>query len=81
MNAGCVGYLGCADNCGHVEVTVDGLRRSDANGLVGKQHVLEVVVSRRMNGDSLDAHFAASAQYSQRNLAAVGNYNFFQHVG
>ena len=32
-----------------------------------------------MNCDSLDAHFAARALNAQRDLAAIGYYDFVQH--
>jgi hypothetical protein len=32
-----------------------------------------------MRGHGLDAKFATGAQYAQRNFAAIGNNDFFQH--
>ena len=81
MNAGRVCHFSRADNSGHVQVALARLRRSDTDGLVRQQHVLQIVVGRRVHRDRLDAHLAAGAQNSKRDLATIGNYDFIQHVG
>ncbi len=48
---------------------------------VGQQHVLEAVVGRGVHGDGLDAQLAAGAQDAQRDFAAVGDDDFFEHSG
>ncbi len=74
-----VGDLGGADDRGHVEVGLGRGRTADADGLVGEQHVLQIVVDRGVHRDGLDAHFAAGAQDSQSDFAAVGNDDFIEH--
>ena len=74
-----VGDLGRADDRRHVEVTVARGRRADADGFVGEQHVLQVAVGRGVHGDGLDAELAAGAQDAQRDLAAVGDDDLFEH--
>ena len=76
-----VGDLGGADDGRDVEVAVARGRRADAHRLVGEHHVLRVRVGLRMDGDRLDAHFAAGALDAQRDLAAVGDEDLLEHLG
>src|SRR6516225_1839132 len=71
----------CRDDCRHVEVALRGGRWSDAYRLIRKQHVLEAVVGGGVNGHRLDAQLAARAQDPQRDLAAVGDDDLFDHAG
>ncbi len=71
--------LGSADDRGHVEVAVPGLRRPDADGLVGEQHVLEGAVGGRVHGHRLDAELAARPQDAERYLAAIRDDYLVEH--
>ena len=76
-----IGHLGGADDGGHVQIRQRRLRRPDADGLVRQQHVLGVEIGGRMHRHRLDAELAAGAQNAKRNLAAVGDDDFFDHRG
>src|SRR5690606_26104514 len=76
-----VGDLGRADDRGDVEVALGGGRGTDAHGLVGEQHVLLLAVLLGEDRDGADPELAAGAQDAQRDLAAVGDYDLFQHAG
>ena len=62
-----------------VEIAVARRRRADAHALVGEPHVHGVGVGGRMHGDGLDAELLAGAQHPQRDLAAIGDQDFFKH--
>ena len=79
MNRDCVSDFCGADDRRHVEIGLRRCRTAYADGLVGEQHMFQIVIDRGMYGDGLDAHFPAGAQDSQGNLAAVGNDDFFEH--
>jgi hypothetical protein len=74
-----VGHLGRADDRGHVQVAQLRGRGPDAHAFVGEQHVFETVVGRRVHGDGLDSELLAGAQDAQRDFAAIGNDEFFEH--
>src|ERR1700722_18308104 len=81
MNGDRVGDFGGADDGGHVQIGQCRLRRADADGFVGQQYVLGVEVGGRVHGDSLDAQLAAGTQDSKSDLAAIGDDDFFDHLG
>ena len=74
-----VGNLGRADDRRHVEIGKRRLRRSDAHGFVGEEHVLGVEIGGRMNCHGLDPECAARAQNTKGDLAPVGDDDFFDH--
>ena len=63
----------------NVEIAVARRRRPDADALVGEPHMHGVGVGGRMHGDGRDAELLAGAQHAQRDLAAVGDEDFFEH--
>jgi hypothetical protein len=65
----------------HVEIAAARRRRADAHALVGQPHVHGVGVRGRVHGDRLDAELAARTVDAQRDLAAVGYEDFFEHEG
>ena len=79
MDGDRVGDFGGADDGRHVQVAQRRGRRPDAHRFVGQQHVLEAGVGGGVHGDGLDAQLAAGAQDAQRDLAAIGDDDFFQH--
>ncbi len=62
-----------------VEVAVARGRRADADALVREPHMHGVGVGGRMHRDGRDAEFLAGAQHAQRDLAAIGDEDFFKH--
>ena len=76
-----VGHFSRADQRGHVQVAQIRRRRADTDGLVGELHVLGFLVGFRIDDDRLDAQFAARALDTKRDLATIGNEDFFKHSG
>ena len=73
------GDLAGGEQRGNVQVGILGRRRTDADALVGEPHVHGVVVGGRMHGHGGDAELLASAQNSERDLAAVGDEDLIEH--
>jgi hypothetical protein len=71
-----VGDLRGADDGRDVQVAVAGGGRADADRFVGEQDMLEIAIGLGVDGDGLDAEFAAGALDAQRDLAAVGDEDF-----
>ena len=74
------GDFGGADDRRHVQIAVGAARRADADVLVGKAHVQRVLVGFRIHRDGLDAELAAREDHAQRDLSAVGDQDFLEHV-
>ena len=55
------------------------MRGPDADCLVGEQYVLGIEIGGRVHRDGLDVQFTASAQDPQRDLASIGDDDFFDH--
>ena len=55
-------------------------RRANTDRLIGKQHVLQIIICRGVHGHGLNAHFATGALNTQGNLAAIGYYDFVEHA-
>ena len=72
-----VGDLGGADDGRDVEVAFGGARRADAHRFVGEAHVPWRRGRLRVHRHGLDAERAAGALDAQRDLAAVGDDDFF----
>ena len=62
-----------------VEIAVARRRRADADAFVGEPHMHRVGVGGGMHRDGRDAELLAGAQHAQRDLAAVGDQDFFEH--
>ena len=69
-----------ADHRWNVEIALRQLRRTNADGFVGKLDVQRVPVSLAVNRNSADAQLFAGANHAQGNLAAVRNKDFIEHV-
>ena len=63
----------------HVEITVLGGRRSDADALIGEPHMHGVGVGGGVHRDGRDAEFLARAQNPQCDLAAIGYQDLVEH--
>ena len=74
-----VGDLGGADDAVDLEVAVRAGGAADANGLVGELDVQAFDIRFRVDGNRLDADFAAGAHDAQSDLATVGDENFIEH--
>ena len=62
-----------------VEVALGKTRTADAIRLVGELHMQRVRIGCGVDGDGLDAHIAARADNTDRDLAAVGDEHFIEH--
>src|SRR6185437_13754581 len=81
MNRIHAGDFGGADNGGNIEVTACALRRTDADGAIGKAHVGAVTIGFGIDGDRLDSEFLASAYHANGDLAAVGDQDSLKPHG
>ena len=73
------GNLGGCNQRGNIQITLWRRCRADADGFIGQFDVQAVFIGFGMDGNGGNAHFTAGTQYTQCNLAAVGNQYFFQH--
>ena len=74
-----VGYFCRRNNGRHIEVAEVGRSRANAHGFFGQAHVFGVAVGLGIHHDRLDTQLAAGALDSERDLAAVGDQDFFEH--
>ena len=74
-----VGDLGRADHRWNIQIALGQLRRSDADGFVGKADGQRVPVGFAINRDRADAQFLARANHAQRNLATIGYEDLLEH--
>jgi len=74
------GDLAGGEQIGDVEIAVLGGRRADADALVGEPYMHRVAVGGRMHRNRRDAELLAGAQDPQRDLATIGNEDFFEHA-
>ena len=65
------------DNRRYVQIAVGCRWRSDANGFVGEAHMHGVGIRSRMHRNGLDPHFMRRTVNAKRDLAAVGDKDFF----
>ena len=63
----------------HIEVAVTGPGGTNADGLLGKEHMEGIGVGGGVDSDGLDAHFPAGPQNPRGDFAAVGNEDFLKH--
>ena len=80
MDCVCAGLLRGIDDLLDYEVRLGRGARADVYGRIGVTHVERVTVGVRVDGDGLDAEFAASALDAQCDLATIGEQYSFQHA-
>ena len=68
------------DDLVNVEIAVTRGRRTDADTFVSKAHMHGICVSRRMDGYSRDAQFAAGPQDAQGDFTTVGDEDLVKHL-
>ena len=81
MHGVSAGDLAGGDDLVDVEVAVTRGRRADADALVGEAHMHGVGIRRRMHGNRGDTQLLAGPQDPERDLAAVGDEDFGDHLG
>src|SRR4029077_15134801 len=79
VNGVYVGDFCRADDGRDIEIAQRQLGRANADGFIGKADGQRIAVRFAVNGHGADPQFFAGADYSQGNLAAVGDQNFFEH--
>ena len=67
------------ENRRNIEITLLRRRRPDADALIGEAHMHRLLVRRRVDRDRGDSHLFARAVDSERDLAAIGDKDFFKH--
>ena len=71
--------LGCADHPVDSQIAIGSAGGAHADRLIGQFQIGGIAVGLRENSDRLDAHFPAGPDDPQRDFAAVGNQNAFEH--
>ena len=66
---------------GHAQVGILRAGGADADGLIGELHVQRVAVGLGIDSDRLQAQLFAGPDDAQGDLPAVGDQNFFEHLG
>ena len=79
MNCLCPRFDGTGEHGIVVEVALGKTRAADAIRLVGELHMQRVRIGCGVDGNGLDAHIAARADNTDRDLAAVGDEHFIEH--
>ncbi len=64
---------------GLVQIAVPRGGRSDAHAFIGQAHMHRVGIGGGMHGDGGDAEVPAGAEYPERDFAAIGDQDFFEH--
>ena len=75
-----VGDFRRADDRRDIEIALRQLRRTDADGFIGKAHVQRVAISFAVNGDGADAQLFAGTNDPQGNFSAIGDQDFLEHA-
>src|SRR5262245_37046353 len=71
--------FGCADDGGHVQVTVGAPGRADTDIFVCKAHVQRALIGLRVHSDRLDAELAARKDDPQGHFATIGDQDLLEH--
>ena len=75
------GDLGSGDDAVGLEIAVLARAGADADRLVGELDVHGIDIRLGINRHRMHAEFAAGADDAKRDLAAVGDQDFVEHVG
>src|SRR5262245_14162552 len=81
MNRVNVADLGGTHNPIDSQITLKTGRRTDADRFVGQLDMKRINVRFRIDRQRANAEFFAGADHPQRDLSAVSNQYFFEHVG
>ena len=79
MNRVHVSNFGGADYGGNVEITLGQLRRSNADGFIGKTHMQRISVGIAVDRHRADAELLAGANDPQSDFTTIGNQDLFEH--
>ena len=74
------GNLGRAQDVGNISVAESGIRRPDADLLVGCAHMEARYIGLGKDGDGLDSKFLTGTNYAERDLTAIGYQHFLEHA-
>ena len=74
-----VGDFRRADDAVGAHVAVRALGAADADGLVGQLHMQRLHISLRVDGQGLDAQFAAGADDAEGDFAAISDEDLLDH--
>src|SRR6476620_7946297 len=80
MNRVNIADLGGAHDPIDFQITFKAGRRTDADRFIGELDVQRIDVCFRIDRESANAEFLAGANYPQRDLSAISNENFLEHV-
>ena len=74
-----VADFGRAHDAIDLQITIGARRRADADRFVGQLHMERIDVRLGVNRERADAEFLAGANDAQRDFAAIGDQDFFEH--
>ena len=74
------GDFGRAQDVGNISVAESGVRRPDADLLVGCAHMEARYIGLGKDGDGLDSKFLTGTNYAERDLTAIGYQHFLEHA-
>src|SRR6476469_8026494 len=80
MNRVNIADLGRAHDPIDFQITFKAGRRTDTDRFIGELDVQRIDVCLRIDRESANAEFLAGANYPQRDLSAISNENFLEHV-
>jgi hypothetical protein len=80
MDGVCPGDLGRAQDVGNISVAESGVRRPDADLLVGCAHMKARGIGLGIDRDGLNAEFLTGTNYAERDLTAIGYQHFLEHA-
>ncbi len=80
MDGVCSGNLGRAQDVGNISVAECRVGRPDADLLVGGAHMQARCIGFGKDRHSLNAEFLAGADHTERDFAAIGYQDFFEHA-
>ena len=81
MNRINIADLGRAHDPIDFQITFEAGRRADADRFIGELDVQRIDVCFRIDRERANAEFLAGANDPQRDLSAISNQNFLEHVG
>ena len=80
MNRFRAGFFGDFENFVGAQIAFIRRRVADVKRFVSYPNVKRVFVDFGINGDGFDFHFAAGADDSNGDFAAIGDQNFVEHI-
>ena len=75
-----VAHFSRAHDAIDLQITIGAGGRADADRFVGQLHMERIDVRLRVNRERADAEFLTGADDAERDFAAIGDQDFFEHA-